>query len=330
MSLRRAILGWVILGVLWFSPAVAQDSLGDLVQMGGYDWLIGAWEATTDQGDKVQFEYAWTLDKHAMMADVTMGDFKFRGMIMYVSSREEILQMGIDNKGGIWEGAWYEDYAGAVYKVTHTQADGQTQKAELVHSKVGADGMKVAMYGLDSDGYRSSQPWAELTYKRRPKSTGVSSSGSGSSGYSDQDTLGDLIGQYGYEWLIGNWRATDDNGQTYKLNWKWALDKNAIMLELKTDESSYIGMIAFNASGEEVIQFGADNRGRTMKGTWGEGYQGATLRSEILMPDGASEKIEHVFSKVDGNSLKVVEYAVESDGWRASSPRGQVTFKRQK
>jgi hypothetical protein len=217
-----------------------------------------------------------------------------------------------------------------VYKVTHTRRDGETTTAEIVHSKAGADDMKVAMYGLDGSGNRSAEPWTEMTYKRRPKSADKPASSSGTSASAAYDTLGGLVAQYGYDWIIGKWQASGDSGQTFKLNWKWTLDKNAIVVDLKTDEFSYLGMVAFNAPKEEVIQFGADSMGRTMKGTWGEDYEGAALKSEVLGPYGSPEKTEHVFSKVDNDAFKVKEYAVESDGWRASSPRGEVTFKRQK
>lgn len=330
MTVRSICRVLVILILVGSGSALAQQTLGDLVSQGGYDWMLGNWAAPMDEGGTIEYDLAWALDKHVMTVGVKMNEFRYEGMIMYVPSKEEIAQAGIDNAGGIWEGTWYEDYAGAVYKVKHTRRDGETTSAEIVHSKAGADGMKVAMYGLDGSGYRSSQPWTEMTYKRRPKSTGSRSSGSGTSGSAGYDTLGGLLAQYGYDWIIGKWQATDDSGQTYKLNWTWALDENAIVLDLKTDQFSLRSMLAFNAPKEEVIQFGADNMGRTMKGTWGEDYQGAVLRSEVLMPYGSPQKTEHVFSKVDNDTFKVKEYAVESDGWRASSPSGEVTFKRQK
>ena len=49
----------------------------------------------------------------------------------------------------------------------HTRADGETMKAELVHSKVDADAMKVAMYAVEDSGYRASEAWGTLTYKRQ-------------------------------------------------------------------------------------------------------------------------------------------------------------------
>jgi hypothetical protein len=96
-----------------------------------------------------------------------MRDFKLHGMIMFVPAREEVIQMSADNKGGIWKGTWNDDYGQAVNRMEQTRPDGETMKAELVHSRVDADTMKVAMYAVEDSGYRASESWGALTYKRQ-------------------------------------------------------------------------------------------------------------------------------------------------------------------
>ena len=73
-----------------------------------------------------------------------------------------------------------------------------------------------------------------------------------------------------------------------------------------------------------------DNMGGTWQGTWDQGYDGLVNRQERLQADGTKRQMEHVYVTVDEDTFKVKEYAVESDGWRASSPRGEITFKRRK
>jgi len=92
----------------------------------------------------------------------------------------------------------------------------------------------------------------------------------------------------------------------------------------------YHGVIMLVASSEEVVQIGADNMGGTWNGTWTEDYDGAVNRNKRLEPDGTTETMDMVCVKVDNNSFKVKQYPVESDGWRASQARGELTFKRQK
>ena len=91
----------------------------------------------------------------------------------------------------------------------------------------------------------------------------------------------------------------------------------------------YHGLIMLVLSREEIVQIGADNMGGTWNGSWSEDYEGAVNRNQRLEPDGTTETMDMVFIKVDNNSFKVKEYPVES-GSRASSARGETTFKRQK
>jgi len=167
MSVKSVFVAILAVLAIAAIPAAAQDKLGDLVYEGGYDWILGKWAATTDEGDKIELEYKWGLDRYVILVDFKMRDFKLHGMVMLVSSREEIIQVGADNKGGTWKGTWRDDYGEAVNRMEHTRADGETMKAELVHSRVDADAMKVAMYAVEDSGYRASEAWGTLTYKRQ-------------------------------------------------------------------------------------------------------------------------------------------------------------------
>ena len=158
------------LGLLLVStaPVAAQQNLGDLVAEYGYDWLMGKWTATTDEGGSVELEYTWGLDRHAVLVDFKMGDFKYHGMILFVPARQEVIQMGADNKGGLWNGTWSDDYSGAAHNMENVKADGTREKSEMVHSKVDKDTMKIAVYAVDSYGYRGSSQ-GTLNMKRQAK-----------------------------------------------------------------------------------------------------------------------------------------------------------------
>jgi hypothetical protein len=330
MTVKRAFLGVIVLLVIFTVPAVAQQSLGDLVAEGGYDWLIGKWIATTDEGDQLVFEQKWTLDRQAILVDFKMRDFKMSAMIVFVPSREEVIQIGADNQGGIWKGTWRDEYGSAVHTMEHTQADGEVQKAEIVHTKVDAGTMKAAMYGLDSNGYRNSEAWSTLTYKRQ-KDASVSSGAAGqNSDGSAQGPLGALLAQYGYGWILGQWQGTDDQGRTSQVKYALTLDKHAGLVDVKIGRFLYHGLIMFVPSREEVIQMGADNMGGFWEGTWSQDYEGLVNAQEYIRPDGSGQKMEHVYVKVDDGNFKVKQYAVEAGGYRGSTPRGAVTFKRQR
>ena len=148
-------------------PAGAQDKLGDLVAEYGYDWMIGNWAATGDDGGQIELEYKWILDKCAMCINLKMGDFKYHGMIMFVSSSEEIIQLGADNMGGTWNGTWADDSEGAVNRHQRLDADGTTRTMDHIYIKVDNNNFKVKQYAVDEDGSRASQTRGELNFKRQ-------------------------------------------------------------------------------------------------------------------------------------------------------------------
>jgi hypothetical protein len=169
MNLRNICLTIVVLVVLAITPTNAHEKLGDLVSENGFEWIIGKWAATMDDGDEIEVEYKWGLDKCIMLMDLKDGDFKYHGMIMFRPSSEEVIQIGADNKGGIWKGTWQDEYGDAVYKAEHTIRNGEVNKGDVVHSRVDANTHKLAVYGVEYDGSRAASPLAELTYKRQKR-----------------------------------------------------------------------------------------------------------------------------------------------------------------
>lgn len=166
MSMRSISLGIAVFLAVCSIPAGAQERLGDFVAEFGYDWMIGNWSATSDEGQQVELEYKWILDKYAICVNVKIGDFKYHGMIMLVPSREEVVQLGADNNGGTWNGTWTEDYEGAANRNQRLDADGTTLTMEHVYIKVDNNSFKIKEYSVES-GYRASQSSGETTFKRQ-------------------------------------------------------------------------------------------------------------------------------------------------------------------
>ena len=199
MSLRRLSSVITVLLAISSVPAGAQEKLGDLVAEYGYEWMIGRWAATSDEGQQVEIEYRWILDKYAMCANVMMGDFAYHGMIMLVPSREEIVQLGADNRGGTWTGTWTEDYEGAVNRNQRLEPDGTTETTDLVFIKVDDNSFKVKEYPVEAAGYRASQARGELTFKRQKADMAQKSK----KGTELEGTwVGTVAGEYGGEWTF--------------------------------------------------------------------------------------------------------------------------------
>ncbi len=330
MNWKSGSLTIAVLFAMCAVPVAAQERLGDLVAEGGYDWVIGRWVATTDDGQKVELTYDWGLDRNVVLTGVGMGGFRYSGMIMLSSSTGEISEIALDNMGGMWKGTWSEDPAGLVHRVEHTSADGTVNKAEIVHERVSADSIAVALYGVDAGGSRSAEPWVKLTYKRQPAgAASISASAESTERSRDYQMLGDLISEGGYEWLIGKWVATED-GRTYELEHKPILDKHAAQVDVKIGDFQYRGIVLYVPARQEILQIGADNMGGTWNGTWEQDYEGAVHKVAVTRADGTTQKMQLVYIKGDNDTLKTKEYPVDASGERSATPRGELTFKRQK
>ncbi len=330
MNWRSVLLTIAALSAIGAVPVPAQEKLGDLVAEGGYEWVIGRWVATTDEGQKIEFTYDWGLDKHIVLTSVAMGGFKYHGMITLSPASGEISDIGIDNMGGTWKGTWFEGYDGLVHRIEHTGADGDVHKGEIVQERVNADGMAAAFYGLDAGGSRNSEPSAKLTYKRQPTGAASISASAESTGRSrDYQMLGDLISEGGYEWLIGKWVATKDD-QTYELEHKPILDGHGAQVDVKIGDFQYQGIVMYVPARQEILQIGADNMGGTWNGTWEEDYEGAVHKVAVTRANGTTQKMQLVYIKGDNDTLKTKEYPVDPSSERASTPRDGLTFKRQK
>jgi hypothetical protein len=349
MKWRSVFSTMVLVGGIGVTPGVAQVKLGDLVAIAGYDWMMGDWVATGDNGQKAQFIFDWALDKRVLLNRLQMGDFQYQGMITLAPSGQEAVEWGVDNRGGTWRGTWGADLDGIVRKVEHLGTDGQVHKGEIVIARVGADAITIAMYAADSSGSRSAEPMSKLTYKRQqaqglpvrathasplprvgdPNATPARAGAETSGRSTDYERLGDIVASAGYEWLIGKWSGNENN-RTYAVEYQPILDKHAAFVDRKIGDFKYLGLIMYVASRQEVAEFGVDTLGRLWKIVWEQAGGDLVNKGEITKPDGPAQKLRHVFTKIDNDTFKVKLYGVGTDGSRESEPREQVTFKREK
>ena len=331
MSLRSVFVTVVMVWAVCAAPGVAQEKLGDLVASGGYDWIIGKWVATTDDGQKAESNFNWALDKCVVLNDLQFGDFKYQGIVMLPPGGGDAVDEGADTRGGVWKGTWSPDGDGLARRVEYTSPDGQVRKGEIVYGKVDADTITIALYAAGENGARNAEPWNKMTYKRQPpaKAAPVSVAAETASRATDYQKLGDIVSEGGYEWLIGKW-VGNENNQTYELEYKPILEKHAGFTDLKIGDFRYFGIITYAASRQEVVESGADTLCRTWKIVWEQGGSDLVNKTELTKPDGTTQKLQHVFTKVSNDEFKAKLYSIEADGSRGSEPREQVTFKRQK
>ena len=169
LTLTRTFLLLAAGLLIWTSATAAQEKLGDLVEEAGFNWMIGRWTATTDDGQQIEMLYRWGLDRYMVNVDFKMGEYAYRGMIFYVPAEEKVVEVGVDNRGGTAKGTWEIDGEKAVSKSDRTQADGETVKAAMIHSKVNGKTMKVAVYQVEASGEQADEPWATLEFRRQKR-----------------------------------------------------------------------------------------------------------------------------------------------------------------
>jgi hypothetical protein len=166
-NLRNIILAAAAIFIIATTGANAQQKLGDFVSEGGFDWIIGNWEATSDEGDKIELVYKWELDKNMVSMLLKWPNNEYRAMIFYKPTEDKIVQVTVDNKGGTGTGTWEQDGGKAVLKHEHTGSDWQTSKMGFVHSKVDDNTMKWEIHDLYSSGELSDYPSYTIEFKRQ-------------------------------------------------------------------------------------------------------------------------------------------------------------------
>lgn len=166
-NLRNIILAAVAIFIIAATCANAQQKLGDLVSEGGFDWIIGNWEATSDEGDKIELVYKWELDKNMVSMLLKWPNNEYRAMIFYKPTEDKIVQVTVDNKGGTGTGTWEPDGNKAVLKHEHTGSDWQTSKMGFVHSKVDDDTMRWEIHELSSSGELADYSSYNIEFKRQ-------------------------------------------------------------------------------------------------------------------------------------------------------------------
>jgi len=166
---KNIVLVVVAILIIATTDANAQQKLGDFVSEGGFDWMIGKWEATGNEGDKIELVYKWELDKHMVSMLLKWPNNEYQAMIFYKPTEDKIVQITVDNKGGTGNGTWEPDGNKAILKHEHTGSDWQTNKMGFVHSKIDEDTMKWEVHELYSSGELADYSSFTIEFQRQKK-----------------------------------------------------------------------------------------------------------------------------------------------------------------
>ncbi len=172
MSRKLKSLVLIVMLVAMGTVAVGQESLKDVVEMEGLEWMIGSWKTTMDDGQEMRISHTWAVDGHVMTTDFQMGDTSSKGMIYFDADAEQVKQLSVNNRGQASEATWESEYGKAIAKTTMQDEYGDATEIGVVYSKVNASTIKIALYGLDN-GELSYDPWFEADFKKITKSVSL-------------------------------------------------------------------------------------------------------------------------------------------------------------
>jgi len=166
ITVRSIVLASAILLIGMATAAPAQQTLGDLVREGGFEWLLGRWTATLGEEAKAQLVYQWKIKDHLMTVDFKAGDYAYHGMIFISPEDGEVVEIGMDSKGVYAKGVWGPDGMDAVSTSTRTDPQGNTERFAIVHSEVDGKTMRLTLHQVDENGTRAEQASVVMEYKR--------------------------------------------------------------------------------------------------------------------------------------------------------------------
>lgn len=169
-TIIRAFLFFIVSLVIWNSAASAQDTLGSLMEQTGSDFIVGKWAGVSNDGQEFTMEFKWQIKPHVLSTHFKGLGFEYHGIIFFKPSEEQVVQVGVDSRGGNGKGVWEAEYGKAIFKSEHPGEYGEVSRMGFVYSKVDANTMKCDLYSLDEYGTLGDEPVMTLEYKRQKKS----------------------------------------------------------------------------------------------------------------------------------------------------------------
>jgi hypothetical protein len=165
MMARYLAVGlWACLASL---GACAQQSLADLVTEAKADWMLGAWEAQTDNGDTVRLNISWDLDKHVVLLHVKTGDLESKGFTVLDPASREARYFSFDNRGSVGKGVWGLESEALVLRTESQSPERGPGKVAFVFTGSAGEGLQVRMHAINESGGFATPARMTLKFKKQ-------------------------------------------------------------------------------------------------------------------------------------------------------------------
>ena len=331
--MKKTRIGITIAMALAVISACAANSRGQTKLEGkvGLGRLIGNWVSTTDDGGTVDLSYRWGLNKHVVISRFEMaGRYSGFGLVYYDPTKGKIVHAGIDSVGGLGRGFWQISDDKAVWKLNYVGPNSERRKMGIVYTRSGAKTLKMEYFGLDDNGELAGEVQRTTEFQRKAKVPAKKDKTRkkqpvDSSAYT---ALSDLVDMGGFDWIIGNWGATTNEGQSFDIAYKWGMNKNLINMTFKGGEYEGLGVIFYAPEDGRVMHLGVDNRGGVTKGIWDADGDKPVATLDYATPNGDSGKIALVHTRIDAKTMKAAFHGIGESGERSSEPWASLEYKR--
>ena len=144
-----------------------------------------------------------------------------------------------------------------------------------------------------------------------------------------QESIKDIVEQEGLSWMVGQWKATMDDGTEILLTYRWAVKGYAIVSNFKMGDNSSQGIIYFVADEQQVRQLTVDSRGQAVAATWEVQDGKAITKTKMTDEYGQTTDVGFAYSKVDSTTMNVAVYELEN-GELSDYSSFDIDFKKQK
>ena len=137
-------------------PAQAQVSLAGLADEANAGWMFGTWKTTTDNGDSLQLDVAWDLDKHMVVLTVKTGNVLAKCYTVLEPGAEFPTYFGADNRGTVSKGNWNYEDGELILRLESSRPYESPRKWASVFGGNASSGLELRLHSVES--------WGGLTY----------------------------------------------------------------------------------------------------------------------------------------------------------------------
>jgi hypothetical protein len=165
MITRLSLL--VLLSFTLIVPARAQVSLASLADEANAGWMFGSWKTTTDNGDALQLNIAWDLDKHVVVLTVKTGDVEAKGYTVLEPGAEFPTYFGADNRGTVSKGNWNFEDGELILRLESSRPYESPRKWASVFGGSASSGLEIRLHDVESWGGLSYPAMTTMKFKKQ-------------------------------------------------------------------------------------------------------------------------------------------------------------------